>query len=444
MVRESHRAVLLALGLLIPMPAFAQEAAPVAAAPVTAAPVTVAPEAEGAMPTLSWKEALDRALATHPNLMRAQAELAAAETRIRQARAGWLPKVGVAATYTRLDSDRVLGERVLAPANQIGAQLQLQVPLFAPGPWLEQGRAEQAAGLSGLTRDETKRALVRLVLRLHQQVGLQHKLLDTAKQAEATARQHHDIAAKRLEAGTGPKLDVLRADREIAEALGRQANATADLGAAQALLGAAVGLPMVDARPGPLGLALPQEKEAFERLSHRPDLAEAEGRVALAERTFRERWSDWSPTLTANGTPFLSAPATPTVPNAGWQATVQLQWSVWDGGRREALHDELQTRITQAIATRDGLKRQAEAELRTALVAVKARRDARDRAVEVATATEEAARLVRRGYEEGSLGSLERVDAERSALDASIAQAVAEDAVSLAEVELLAATGWVP
>ena len=129
-----------------------------------------------ALERLSFDACARRAVERHPNVATAMSEAARADALVRQARAASFPTLYGNGVYTRLDGDRVLGDRVIAGANQLSANLALSVPLLNPQGWAAWSRAgDQASVRHGLAQRRRGVAETALFLTqvgdVHQQAG---------------------------------------------------------------------------------------------------------------------------------------------------------------------------------------------------------------------------------------------------------------------------------
>ena len=88
-------------------------------------PAGAATATEGAAPPrVAFSEAVSQAMRGHPSAEAAEAQVRRAVALVHEARAALLPTVGVNATYTRLDDDRRLQDRIILGANQFSANVQ--------------------------------------------------------------------------------------------------------------------------------------------------------------------------------------------------------------------------------------------------------------------------------------------------------------------------------
>ena len=391
---------------------------------------------------VDFQGVLSAALLHSPLLQQAEGDRELARAQVRLARSGVLPRVTVNGTLTRLDADRKLGERVLVPATAVNGNVTAVVPLLNAQGWLGVSRAETGLAVADASRDEVRRAVARAVAGAYVSVVLRQQLREVTLRAVQVAEAHVALAKARFDSGVASRLDVLRAERELSDNRARLASATADVSAAQQALGAITGdgVPLDAAEMPQLG-KLPSEEDAVAALRSRPDVRAAEARLVVAEREVKDRWADYVPTLALQAQPFAAAPATPTVPNVGWQAQLQLGWLAYDGGGIQARQAAAEARVRQARAAVEQLRLTGTAEVRAAWSALSQREVAEAESRVSAKLAEEAAALAKRQFEEGVAGNLELVDAERAARDAESAAAVARAALVAAKVDYLVASG---
>jgi outer membrane protein TolC len=391
--------------------------------------------ADEAPEQVTLDEALRRGRQQSASMAIAHADLLRAEALVSQARAGVLPQLTANATLTRLDDDRRLGERVLIPATSAGANLQLSVPLVAGPRWTSLRRANDGADAARAQVAAEERLVTAVVARTALAVVSQHRVLELARASEETAQEHLAHARTRMEAGTGHRLDLLRATQEQSAATSQRTLAETALLRAQEALGLATGT------AHPLDLESPVETDIRDATGERADLAAARRREANAARAQADGWSDYVPALTLVAQPFLQNPATPTQPARGWQAQLVLSLPLWEGGVRAGQQKERRAQHEQARAQLAQLERQAASELRVAFASLRRSDEALASARTSASAAREIRDMTLKAYDAGSASSLEVVDAQQRARQADLALALAEDAARQARLELLLAQG---
>jgi outer membrane protein TolC len=255
-------------------------------------------------------------------------------------------------------------------------------------------------------------------------------------------------AARRVQAGTSPPLDRLRAETDRTARESDLAQARANLERSRLALGVLLG------RERPVrvlvpDLAPPADAGATDALARaaldaRPEMAAQRAQVSAAEAQVRSAWARLAPQLSASASYFASDVAYPTGEKDGWKATVDLTWPIYDGGFRY------------------GKRRQAEAQLSAARAGEEAERltvlqEVADAARDVAVAIErlrlaesqrrlasDAAASARRGFEAGVASSLDVIDANDRLYFADVRLADARARLAQAGVALDRAAGRAP
>jgi outer membrane protein TolC len=419
--------------------ASAQEGPPPAApAPSSASPSRSAPK-------IGFEDAIQRALARNPNNELAAEEMRRADALVQQSRAAWLPIVNANATYTRLDSDRVLGDRVIQPANVLNANINVTVPLVSPRGWVATARAKDNRELARLTLVDTRRQIAIAAGRAYLTVIAQHRVLESSLHARDTARVHEEFAKARLTGGVGNRLDAVRAAQERASSETRVQNQTIALVRAQEALGMLLGENgPIDAQDAVLSAPPNLAAALGEAESHRSDVVAQRERVEVTRKSVRDSYAEYLPVLSGVVQPFYQTPASLTIPTTGWQAQLLLTLPLFDGGNRYGLKHERDSLHEQAKMRLDAALRQARSEVRVAFEAVQRSDDALVQAREAAVLARESLDLSQLAYRAGATSNIEVVDAERRAREAATESAVAEDVARQARLDLLAAAGRFP
>jgi outer membrane protein TolC len=91
-------------------------------------------------PSLTMPQAIERALSQAPRISTVRASVQRAEALVVQSRAAWLPTLSVNGTFTQLEGNRGLADRVLVAAQTGSANLQLAFPLLTVPRWLATNR----------------------------------------------------------------------------------------------------------------------------------------------------------------------------------------------------------------------------------------------------------------------------------------------------------------
>ena len=188
--------------------------------------------------------------------------------------------------------------------------------------------------------------------------------------------------------------------------------------------------------------ATPSDADTW--LDQRPDVRLLTAQVQAADRVVRDAWKDWLPTATAAFSPQYVTPAGFFEPANTWRAFVLVQVPIYDG--------TLSATKRLRIADRDIAQLRLDA--REGPGALRGPRRpggghappsgswARHR--EAAENAREALRITEIAYKAGATTNIEVVQAQQAARNAEILEAVAEDRLRQARLDLLVALGQFP
>jgi outer membrane protein TolC len=452
-MRAAIRSALLLAIALCAAPADAASAQGPGTAPAPALPPALTPAPPSPAPELppvdavDFDEAVRRASQRNTSAVVAAEEVRRAEALLEQARSGSLPLLAGTGTYTHLDKVRRSGPNTLAYQDQWNGTLSLTVPLVVPSRWYQWSHASDQVAVSRASRDDVRRIVTLTAARAYLSIVAQKRTIDVSRRAVRNAADHYDYAHTRRQGGVGNALDEARADQQLATAQVQLENAMTALIRAQEALGIATGADRpLDARAEPdLRFGAATEADAMkEAEANRADLKAARQRADAAHAVARDSYSDWLPSLSAQGSTWYQDPPSLTVPRDGWQVQGILSVPIYEGGlrlgqmrEREALDREAQTQLA-------GTAQQARSDVRTAYGALQHAESAFEKARRAAERAATALSLVTQAYKAGATTSLDVSDAEQRARDADTAAVVAEDAVRQARLDLLAATGRFP
>lgn len=408
-----------------------------AAATRAAEPAPTPPPLE----TVTFDEAVRRAVQRAPSARLAAADVARVEAILWEVRAGALPLVSANATYTRTDDAR------LAPEAQRNANLSLSAPLFAPSRWYQWSHAADQVDVAQAGARDVRRAVALGAARAYLTVIAQKRSVEVSRRAVRTAAAHYEYAHTRRLGGVGNALDEARADQQLATAQAQLENALAGLARAQEALGLSAGSPApLDAGAEPDlggGPATPAEGTPGAEET-RADVLLSRERLRAARRLADDSWADWLPTVNLHATTFLQDPPTTSTPERGWQVQLVASLPLFDGGLRIGQGRERGAIAQQAEAQLEAALAQARADVRTAFSNLARAEAALAHARRGAQQANAALAIVQQAFQAGATTSLDVTDAERTARDADGAAVVAEDAVRQARLDLLAATGRFP
>lgn len=408
------------------------------------------PQQESQPPRMSFEDVIERALQYNSAALLARSETRRLIAVMEQARAASLPTLTLGVNYARLDGDRILGsgdtQRLVAGADQVAGNAAVQLPILAPSRWAQWLHASDNVKVAELSAKDARQKVAVAAARAYLLVLTQQRIVEAVTRSRDLAAEHHSYAKQRLEGGLGNQLDEVRARADWQVTEGQRSGALAVLRRAEELLGAMIG------HDGPIDvLGEPQLEPApplieaqQEALWQRSDLKLLQVRAWAAARLIRHSFVDYLPTVTGSFAPFFQNPPSIVQPLLGWQARIDIGWTLFDGGLRYGVQHERKAQYEQIKITQWATQLQARAEVRAASYALARAQEAVHAAKEAAEAASLAARMARQAFLVGATSNLDALDAERRARDAETALAQAEDSVRQAHLDLLIASGRFP
>lgn len=416
----------------------------VVALSILGAVVSVASAAQ-TMERVTFEEAVRRAIANHPQVQRAAADIVRADAVLQQVRARSRPSIDAALTTNVIDPVTRFGGSAIFPRTQTVTTASVAVPLVTPVRWAERNQAADQVAVSERGLDQMRRQIAVAAGQAYLTVIAQRRVLELNERARDNARAHYEYANQRFQGGLGSRLNAVRAEQELSGNDARVEEARLGVRRSQealALLMAAEG--PVDAAADPAFDVPPPTVPDLELIAAREDVRTILARQSAAERRASDAWKDNLPSVTALFTPEVLAPTGLFANARSWRASVLFSVPVFDAGQRRGQARERQALVDLVRAERTDAERQARSEIRTAREAVAATERALVYARRAAEQANEVLRITDIAFREGATTNIEVIDAQRRARDAETAAAMAEDALRRARLELLVATGRFP
>jgi outer membrane protein TolC len=408
--------------------------------------------------TLTLDDALKRA--DQVNL-----DIKAALTRVNVAKAGvwkaWsyqLPQVAAQGSYTvnnvavslplLMKNSTPGGNLIEVPATiqpktQTAGQIQATLPLFAPQAWFGIQAALRAEDATVLNVEQARRDVLFGVTQTFYAVASLKRLVDVSQQLDEIAQRQAKDAEVRYKAGTIAKVAKLRADIDFVRAdqdLLRSRNAYESARLSLAIL--------LDRQPDfevvePPEPVLPADLGGLERgaLDARADVKAAR----LLEGVYGAQWrgsaTTYLPTVAAFGRATYQDPVGLTGAKEAWAVGLLLNWTLFDGGLREAGLRETGARIAEAEANRRNLENRSVAEVRQALLDLESARANAKKAKEQRDLAVENQRLVDVSFKAGAATAVEQADATSALRNAEVQVVTETLQAQLAAVRVLKAAG---
>ncbi len=405
--------------------------------------------------TLRLEEALRELDAQNLTIAQARARADEAAGLSREALAAALPTLTAAGGYTRNRDQAGTGtllaavlppgaprppELIIQPLAAFSASATLRVPLVAPSAWAEAAAARSGAAAAiasaGAARPQLRAALRQAAF------GAQasEEIVGASERALASAEEQARLAARAVEAGTGTPLAVLQARTEAVRRRSELTRARAEVERAHLALGILLGradpvrIPLdPPARPGAIDAAA----LTSEALAARGELAAASAQLEGAERQLTAAHLRVLPQLSASASAFAQDVPLPTGRNDGWRLTLDLTWTLYDGGLRYGRARQAAGAAAEARAAVEAQRLAVVQEVEDAARDVAVTAERLGLAEDQARLAAEAAATARRGFAGGVAGSLDVLDANDRLFQSEVglAQARAQLGAALASLE---------
>ena len=267
--------------------------------------------------TLTFNQALERALSSNEGLKVAQERVVETQGRVQESKANFLPQVNLGYNYTPTQRFPVIKipAGVFGPEEQTfqaGFAQRNMLQLFVNQPIYTGGRLNNAYGIttasldaSKLELDRTRQEIEYRVVETFYAALMNERGVAVADEQIRMTEKQLELARARFEAGTVARLDVLQAEVELANARARRIQARAQVDTAMQALRTVLALPQTQLLKleGSLDepvLDRPRE-ELDQRLPQRPDLVAFTARREMAEYASNLADSEWKPSLAFTG-----------------------------------------------------------------------------------------------------------------------------------------------
>jgi hydrophobe/amphiphile efflux-1 (HAE1) family protein len=275
-----------------------------------------APASSGTV-SLTFDQALERALGQNEGLKVARERVVETQARVQEAKTAFLPQVNLGYSYTPAQRFPV----IRIPAGVFGPNEQTfqaaftrqnTMQLYINQPIYTGGRLNNAFGISTSVLDASKLDLERTRQEIEYRVVetfyaalMNVKSVEVADEQIQLAHKQLDLAKVRFEAGTVARLDVLQAEVELANAKARRIQAKAQVDTSLQALRTVLAMPQSQALRLEGSLDEPVVGHAREELDrelpNRPDLRAFAARRQGAEYASNLADGEWKPALSFTG-----------------------------------------------------------------------------------------------------------------------------------------------
>ena len=393
------------------------------------------------------------ALTHNTDLRVATANLSRARALLREARAGRLPqtRVGVGANYTRLPADQVApGADRTGSSFDVGLDISYELDLFGRvGRSIEAVRGD--ADAAAAARDAVRVVVAAETARAYADAAAAAERLQVAERSVTLIEQTLNVTTKRFEAGRGTRLDVARVASLVAQQRATLPPLRAERDGALFRLAVLTGRAPAELPPAAVArqtiLRLDQAipvGDGRALISRRPDVREAERRLAAETARVGVATADLYPQISFGGSVGATGPSLGDLFAGGpfrWLLGSLINWSFPNQEANRARVEQSEASAAAALAQFDGTVLRALEETETALSAYVHELDRRIALNAARDQAAIAARLARLQLREGKIDSLAVLDAERSLAQSEADLALSDERIASGQIDLFRALG---
>ena len=398
---------------------------------------------------LSLADALNTALEQNATILEAQNDLAASHGVVVQTRAVALPHLQATSQYKYTNPSDIepisaqVGPNetfsLATPDQNWNADIQIVQDIYMGGRLIAAFRAADATEKQALANYQTSVADTLLNVRLaYYDVLLAAQEITVHEASVKLLEKELDDQQHRLNAGTVPKFNVLRADVAVANERPNLIQARNNYRIAKNNLSNLLGynlpheiwenIPLdltddFDANPYPINLP-----DAIQQaLNRRTELLALRKDVELQQLNIINAKSGYKPTVSVfAGYDWHNAQYTPPVTLDhefdGWNAGAQISWDIFDGALTFGKVKQAKAQFDKSKTVLDDQARQIELQVRTAYSDFIQARETLDSQITVQEEADEALREARQRAEAGTGTQLDVLDAETSLTQARTTQ----------------------
>lgn len=409
--------------------------------------------------TLTLAQAIDRALSDNPELAIADQARSASEAQVRATAARRLPRLALSASARWWDrpivAELAIGSQVVTVdvRDQLTGSIDLSVTqpvtgAFVIGTLVARDRAASAAATAARDQiriDAAYRAAAAYLEAL-EATALAEVAVTTLRQLDAAQRHARAL----ITAGTLQAVDALRIDVERAVVEQQRLAAEAAALAARRSLGLLLGVPdgselaLVALDLTPPELPWTEDAAVARAGAQRPERRGAAAQREIAAREVSVARASYYPSVSLVGV-YSHAITAGSLDNAySAYAGVQLDWNLWDWGKRAADLDAAVAADRGAVLRASATAAQIAASARTAWHAARIARATIDVAAAGLTAAVETQRVQAARFAQGAATTVELLDAETALATARAHAAISRYRYLVAWMALGRAVGEVP
>jgi HAE1 family hydrophobic/amphiphilic exporter-1 len=398
---------------------------------ISATSVSAQTTAPGSTMTLSFNQALERALSANEGLKVAKERVVETQARVQESRTNFLPQVNLGYNFTPSQKFPVIKipAGVFGPEEQTfqaGFAQKNVVQLYINQPIYTGGRLNNAYGITTSSLDASKLELERTRQEIEYRVVetfyaalMNERGVAVADEQIRISERQLELAKVRFESGTVARLDVLQAEVELANARARRIQAKAQVDTTMQALRGVLSLPQTQALRLEGSLDEPvighARAELDTQLPQRPDLQAFTARRHAAEYASHLAQAEWKPSLSFAGNMQYQQDSVGSLlarDNQSYNFGIQLQVPLFSAPGAAARRGIAQSQMRQAEHGLRYATDNARLELESAWTALESSAEVvatQQKALELAR---ESVSIAQVSYENGVITSAELNDAQ--------------------------------
>ena len=338
-------------------------------------------------PPLTLQDAVDTALHNHPTIRMGQATVEAAQQRVRQQIAGYLPRGNYSYAYSRqarpltsaVGGVNIGGVQQRRTTTQFfnfnSTNFQINQLLFDFGKTLNEIQAAVAATeASTADLETTKQEVIFNTKQAYYSVLSAQRLLGVAKETVRQNQKHLEEAQARFDVGVAPRFDVTRAQVQLSNAELSRVEARNNVALGFETLRRAMGqneplkvtlLAQLEHRP----VSLSDEVVMQEAYSHRPELESIKAQQRASSEQVSALKKQFLPSV--SGTAQYNWTGREYPLQEGWMWGVTLTMPLFDSILTTSQLGEAQAILRNLQAQEENLRQQVTLEVRQGLLSLR-------------------------------------------------------------------------
>jgi len=391
---------------------------------------------------LTLQECVELAIKTHPQIAMTQAQLKEASAEYKEINANYFPKFNIGTSYSRLDyapqfKTKYLGESL----NDYQASLYLKQLIYDGG---KTGKMKDWARRSIIIEEENlreaRRDLIHSVTRAYYNLIFADNMVKVKGEAVRQIESHVNVANAMFLSGRAPKVDVLRAEVQLANVKQELSKAQNSLQIASAqlndLIGREIDVPIaIDTEIEFEARVVDVKSNINAALESNPQLRRVKSTTAATEARIKAEKSAYRPNVSFKADYGYEWGDWPPKENV-WHFGVAIDIPLWDGGITKARVNQAKATLEKIKATERLLAKQITLQVQKAYLSLKeaeSRVSVTEKSVEQA---KESLRIVEGSYELGTGISRDVIDAQVALTQAQTNYLQALIDVQLAKADL--------